>query len=154
MPFYESFDEFRRRIGIDVPYFVVDRKYIFKNGAMSDGRYHADPPTDRTALLRVLVKYYAAKVEYGEDVFRKVQADIGTKGDYARLGAGGGPSEEDIRQLQEFQKYVVDSRADLHKYRTELRHLLGIDDRAAARDRQRELDNVTGLVQRAATIQI
>ncbi|HQZ65474.1 MAG TPA: hypothetical protein PLY87_10385 [Planctomycetaceae bacterium] len=48
MPFYESFDEFRTRMGCDHEH--IGNRYLFRNAAQSDGELrHTEPPADPTA---------------------------------------------------------------------------------------------------------
>ena len=57
----ESFQEFIARQGVGDPLMVRNR-WLFSNGAQSDGHFsHGDPPDDPTALVRLKLAFVRAE---------------------------------------------------------------------------------------------
>lgn len=85
MPYIESLDEFKDRMGCE--YIRVRRgenfrtgddayTYRFANGAVSDGHLHRDPPTDPKQLLTMRRDYLKALLDREERDFKTYKARV------------------------------------------------------------------------------
>ncbi len=91
MPFFEDIHEFTARQG-SKPLFVGNR-YLFPNGAQSDGMgNHCDPPDDPGELAQLRFEFVRAKLENAKKRYRDDYTNIKESAEFHKMGAGPGPA--------------------------------------------------------------
>lgn len=119
MPFIESFEEFRQRQSCE--FIVTNSRYLFANGAQSNGQtYHGDPPTDPQALLSLRLEYLTAMLKREEGRFNRTQSYIISQGEIHAANAGPPVDPQAFVELEMFQKNVLGLREQLRANRAEL----------------------------------
>lgn len=99
MPFIESFNEFKQRMGCDVLDVTGERfqspRHLFENGATSDGRTsHSEPPEDQPTLLSLKREYLAEKLNRLKKRYESLRADVGLQSTWFASGSGPHPDSQ------------------------------------------------------------
>lgn len=61
----ETFEEFAKRMACE--YVEIGQRFIFANGAMSNGKNHLVPPTDSSALVQLQIEFLNGKLREEEE---------------------------------------------------------------------------------------
>lgn len=123
MPYIESYDEFQARM--NCPFVTTGGRYLFANGAQSNGTDHLEPPADPLELLPLEIEYLAARLKTEERQFNECKRYIITQAQYYALNAGPAPAEEAFTDLERFQKNVLATREEIEDKQTTLARLRG-----------------------------
>ena len=90
MPQIEDYSEFCVRMGC--PNRWVKNRWLFKNGAQSDGHYRlTEPPDDKSDLAKLKHEFIVAEITHYEERYRDVQKNVAIQSDYHSKGAGPSP---------------------------------------------------------------
>ena len=151
MPYIESLQEFRER-QCCTPMLLRDR-YLFPNGAQSDGGYsHIEPPSDPTALARLQHEYTTAKLAQVIKRYNQDREAIATQAQYHAMGAGPLPPDGWQEHLATLAKEIEELQATLDSLTSQLPRVqreAGYDYR---RDQQRQAaKQVTAALQKLPT---
>lgn len=90
MPHIEDFAEFSIRMACPVRW--AESRWVFKNGAQSDGHYGQSlPPEDKSDLTKLKHEIVTAEINYYRNRYSEVQKHVGIQSEYHMAGAGPSP---------------------------------------------------------------
>jgi len=114
MPYIESIEEFAARQRCS-PLAIRDR-YLFPNGAQSDGHNHFEPPNDPAALATLRHEYLTAKLRLKVKRYNADRTAISEQARYHSMGAGPMPQPG-------WKEYLIKLAEDIEEIRAQLREI-------------------------------
>ena len=90
MPHIEDHNEFTTRMAC--PNRWCKNRWLFKNGAQSDGHYRlTEPPEDKSDLAKLKHEFILAEITHYKERYSEVQKNVGIQSEYHMAGAGPSP---------------------------------------------------------------
>lgn len=136
MPYVENLNEFARRQRCK-PLFV-NARWLFPNGAQSDGVYHYEPPTDRVELTKLRAEFEQARLDELIADYRQIYTNVKRQLEFHKRGAGPMPAEGWEEALKELSAAIDKQQALVDELRAALPQTENLKRFVDLRNQQRQ----------------
>jgi len=117
MPYVENLEEFDQRMGCEKVYLPNQNRWIYSNGAQSDGNWHQEPPTDPRRLHALKIDFLNAKLRKVRGKYRQDRTAIAAQIEFYDSGAGPAPSKGWEDHLKKLRREIHELESELNRIR-------------------------------------